>query len=297
MSKYYYKGVQLSTLFASGSTSIPNYSGLNVSVAPSQNSPGVIQNDIGYKIAGTDITNMYPILANSSTFNAVNSNTPITVPSWCTSITAVIKSKNGAQGAHGPNASRVYGIPGNNANATVLIGINCGPINTDCNPQYNNLTAYGGPGGAGASGGPGGPGGKGVMTTINQPYTFNSSLSIGINANSINLIDGTQTIVTCNYGQTGGAGNSGTGGSPGNNGNIILTNPDSGSCQSPFGAKFCHKTWPGTRTPVPGNQGANGNQGNTGSVGPSGYGVSNLAITNTSVSSQNNSITVYYFKK
>lgn len=297
MSKYYYKGVQLSTLFASGSTSIPNYSGLNVSLASSQNSPGVIQNDIGYKISGTDITNMYPILANSSTFNAVNSNTPIAVPSWCSSITAVIKSKNGPQGDHGPNANKVYGSPGDNQNATVLIGINCGPINTDCNLQYNNLTAYGGPGGSGGSGGPGGAGGNGVMTSIIQPYIFSSNLSIGVDANSISLIDGGQSIVKCNYGQKGGTGNSGTGGGKGKNGKISLTNPDSGDCTSPFGTQFCHKTWPGTRRTIPGGPGDTGAAGNTGAAGSPGYGVSNLAITNTAVSSQNNSVTVYYFKK
>ena len=297
MSKYYYKGIQLSTLFASGNTSIPNYSGLNVSLAPSQNSPGVIQNDIGYQIAGTDITNTYPILANSSTFNAVNSNTPIAVPSWCTSITAVITSKNGPQGAHGPNASYVYGLPGPTVSVSVLVGINCGPINTDCNLQYNLLTAPGGPGGGGAAGGPGGAGGNGVMTSIIQPYIFSSNLSIGVDANSISLIHGGQSIVKCNYGQTGGPGNSGNGGSPGGPGKINLSNPDSGHCTSPFGTQFCHKTWPGTRKTMPGDPGANGVAGNTGAAGSPGYGVSNLAITNTAVSSQNNSVTVYYFKK
>lgn len=303
---YFYKGAPLTSIFASGGSAIPSIQNYYISFPPvvtgnSQNEVGVIQNDLGYKISGQPITQNFPIIAASQTVNSLTGNVSLNVPTWCTSITAVITTKNGNPGPIGtPNNNNPNSVGPQGANITqhVLVGFNCGPLNTQCNRQNNTLNATGGPGGPGGQGGPGGPGGDAVITTINNPYIFNSTLSINVNSTSINLKDGNTTIVTSNYGGSGGPGGPGQKGQPGNTGTLSLTNPQSGHCVSPLGTNFCHTTWPGTRREIPGNTGPAGPTGTTGAIGTAATGnttLPNISLTNINTSSTNPSVTVYYF--
>jgi hypothetical protein len=278
MSNYFFKNTPLQNLFTTnGASPSPGIQTFYknfppIATAVSTNTNGVIQNDIGFYINNQKITQLYPIIANYSTFNTFTN--PISVPTWCNSIACSITTPQGNSGAAGNTPSPPY-------QTTIQTGMDCdkGRI-----PQcVSNYTTYTAPSG---NGGPGGPGGPGILTKTTNPYIFGSTLSFQTTANSISLKDGSQQIITCNYGGQGGQGNNG------NFGNVYTGNVMStGNCLNNVQPIGCQQQWPRDRVVV------SGTTGTIGVEGAQGNSSSNIPINNTPSTANTASAKIYFFTK
>jgi len=295
---YYYKNVNISDLFATGSSSIDTSYENFPTFSTTTNLAAKIDTVIPYQISGSSITDIYSISGNSETLNTTGN---FTLPSWCDAVKTIIETSPGAQGPTGPKGDT--GPEGATNNLKVPIGfkfLTYSGFPYAITITMGNYTAYGGPGGPGGNGGAGGPGGPGINVELQTPYVFNSdSFSSTLTTNSTTLTDNINgTLITANSGQDGPTGPSGGKGGSGNNGNINYAN----KTKIPGSLIF----QPGIPIYIYGDVSeTNGNTGPSGSdaspsniTGPSGSYTSNLnnyTIQSNNSSSANNSCQLYYF--
>jgi hypothetical protein len=290
MSYYFYKNVNISDLFASGSTSIGSSYENFPTFLTTTNLAAKIDTVIPYQISGTSITSGYSISGNSTTYN---SNSSVSLPTWCNAIKTIITTPSGSSGANGNN--------GNSQNLNLAIGINANKsspvpgfpplgippipgIPTGFNITYSNYQANGGSGGTGGSGGAG----LSVQLQSPSPYIFNTgtSFSTNISSNEIQLNSTNENLFTVNSGSPGNSGNNG------NDGVINSTGVTIGIPGFPI---------PGlpveiftSINPVPGNNGNNGNAGSSGTY-TTNLSNNNYTITSNSITTTTNNCQVYFF--
>jgi hypothetical protein len=293
---YYYKNVDISDLFASGSINIDSsYNNFPVFLTTT-NLAAKIDTTIPYEISGSSITDIYSISGNSETLNATGN---FTLPTWCNAIKTIITTPSGNSGTPGNNGTtnnqtfpidfqfnKSAPIPGN---PTLGIPPTPGiPIGFSFNTV--NKTAPGGNGGTGGSAGTG----LSVQLQSPTPYIFNTgtNFSTSISSNQIQLSSSNGNLFTVN------SGTSGTPGTNGGNGNfsynsVTIPNPNILGVTIPIsGLPF---TVYYNITANPGSDGTPGTPGTSGTY-TNGLSNNNYTIAGAPITTTTNNCQVYFFE-
>lgn len=279
--KFFYKSIDISSMIASGQTTIPNY---NITYNPTSAAYKIV--DIGF--SQVYLENSVPLNISGVGIEAFSINKTITstisVPTWGDSIKIYLETTKGLTGLQGAQGAQgLQGLQGeqggggyNSLNRRTYTGGNGGP---------------GGPGGPGGEGGPGGDGGSGITTYSQKFNEFSSNQPLSINTVitdtlcTIQAQDQIKQLVVTGFrgstGQQGYIGGTGGTGAQGEPGGQAQANRD-GHNSNGIGAT-----------------GPTGTVGFIGSVGTIGTVVGNNLFSTTQSSSltvTNNNVTTYFCK-
>lgn len=316
MSKYYYKGNDISGMISSGNSSVSSFQGFP-SFSTTNNNYDKI--DVGFANVFTDTAGLIAnrnIKANSTTVSSQGTS-QISIPTWCNAIKVVVSSSAGDKGQVGGTGTSHNNAGGGNKGTKGEKGADGQRNGTKRTPGQGGQGGEGGSGGSGANGGQGGQGGEGgdggdgISIYSNNVYVFPSAtISTTISGGTANLSVAQSNTsifqITSNAGQSGIIGskgnqaNSANGGQPGGKGskgsagyNSYNTQQGNNGSKGTTGAAGAQGA-----AGQPGNKGTKGTKGTAGKAGTGTISYSDTTYGNiqtATASSNSAAVTVYFF--